>query len=124
MNEVNYSELADRYIELWNEHDPERRHELIQHTFAENGAYRDPLLAGDGREGISGMIGEAQTQFGHYRFRRTGPVDAHHDRIRFTWDLSDNGIDVQVAGIDFGVVNEDGLFESITGFFDIFPGAE
>jgi len=124
VNESKVTALADCYIDLWNERDPGQRRHLIERIFSETGTYRDPLLAGDGRSGIEAMIAEAQTQFGHYRFRRTGPVDVHHDRIRFTWELSDNGDDVQVAGIDFGAINGDGLFDSIAGFFDIYPGGE
>ena len=124
MPETDFTQLADRYIDLWNAHDSALRTDLVERTFSEDGTYRDPLLTGDGRSGIEAMIAAAQPQFGHYRFHRTGPVDAHHDRIRFTWELSDNGADVQVAGIDFGVVSADGLLDSITGFFDIYPGAQ
>ncbi len=124
MNDTDYTELADRYIEMWNTQDQAQRRDLIARTFAAEGTYLDPLLTGEGRDGIEAMIATAQPQFGHFRFRRTGPVDSHHNRIRFTWELSDQGADIQVAGIDFGVVNEDGLLESITGFFDRFPGSE
>lgn len=114
--------LVDRYLEIWNERDAGARRRLIAKTWTEDATYADPLLEGVGHDGIDAMIGAAQAQFGHYRFRLTGAIDAHHDRIRFSWELSDDGADVQVAGVDFGVVSADGRLASITGFFDIFPG--
>ena len=51
------------------------------------------------------------------RFRRQSGVDAHHDQVRFAWDLADDDGAVTVAGVDVGVVADDGRLVSITGFF-------
>lgn len=117
-----FAELIDRYIAAWNETNDERRSALIARTFTENASYLDPLMAGDGREAIAGMIAAVQQRFPGYRFRRKGEVDAHHDRVRFTWELAPEGGPVFVDGTDFAIV-ADGRLHAVTGFLDRQPGA-
>jgi hypothetical protein len=51
------------------------------------------------------------------RFRRSSGVDAHHDQVRFAWELGVPGGAVTVAGIDVGTLAADGRLRSISGFF-------
>ena len=44
-----HADLIDRYFDAWNEPDVARRRALIDATYASDAAYRDPLMAGDGR---------------------------------------------------------------------------
>jgi hypothetical protein len=113
-----HESLIDRYIETWNEADPARRRALIARTWAEGGAYLDPALESQGAEGIDGMIAAVQARFPGCRFRRTGPVDGHHDRVRFPWTLAPEQGDPVVSGVDFAVVSADRRLASVTGFFD------
>src|SRR5262249_40178199 len=82
------TDLIDRYIATWNETDGARRRDLIAATWVEDAAYLDPMLVGDGHDGIDAMIAAVQERFPGHRFRRTGDVESHHDRVRFTWDLA------------------------------------
>ena len=118
---ANATDLVDRYIAIWNERDPDARRRLIAQTWTDEARYLDPMLQGDGPEGIDAMTAGVQAQFPAHRFRRTGEVDAHHDRIRFTWELAENGTAPLIAGVDFGVVSEDGRLSMITGFLDLVP---
>ncbi len=90
-----FTTLAERYIAAWNETDPGTRRELIARTWAEDGSYLDPLMSGEGHDGINAMIGAAQTQFPGYRFRRTGELDAHNNVVGFgtqkSFDTMDPG---------------------------------
>ena len=114
--------VIDRYIAIWNETDPARRRDLIAQTWTEDASYLDPLLSGDGRDGIDAMVRGVQERFPGHRFRRTGAIDAHHDRVRFSWELAAaEGEPPLVAGVDFGVVATDGRLRSITGFLDQAP---
>lgn len=114
------TEVVDRYIAIWNESDPLPRRELISLTWTEDGSYLDPLMRGDGREGIDAMTAAAQAQFAGLRFRRTSEVDAHHDRLRFAWELGPEEGAALAAGVDFGVV-AGGKLRSITGFLEFAP---
>ena len=117
------TDLIDRYIATWNETDFGRRRALIARTWTENASYFDPLVQGEGGDGINAMIGSVQDRFPGHRFRRTGEVESHHDRLRFTWELaSEDGITV-ARGTDFGIVASDGRLESVSGFFDHLPQA-
>ena len=76
--------IVRTYIEMWNETDPQRRRQLVTETVTEDAAYLDPVMAGNGPDGISEMIGGAQQQFPGHRFELMSGPDAHHDRVRFT----------------------------------------
>jgi hypothetical protein len=113
-------ELVDLYIATWNETDPARRRELIERTWTEDGQYLDPLMAGEGQEEIDAMINAVQARFPGYQFRRTSEIDAHHDRVRFSWELGPDGDGALAGGLDVGVI-ADGRLRSITGFLDFAP---
>ena len=110
--------LADRYIAIWNETDAATRRELIAKTWAEDGHYLDPLLAGDGHDGIEAMTAGFQSAYPGHTFRRVGTIDQHHDRIRFGWELVTPDGQTFVIGTDYGEITPDGLLRSITGFFE------
>lgn len=114
--------VVDQYIAAWNETDSELRHELIARTWTEDGNYLDPLMSGEGHDGINAMIRGVQNQFPGLRFRRTGELDAHNDRVRFSWELGSEGGPPLAGGVDFGVI-DNGRLQSITGFLDFVPGA-
>lgn len=113
--------LADRYIAMWNEKDSASRTALIAEIWSEDGSYVDPMLKGDGRDGIDEMVGRVHAKYPDHAFQRTSAVDAHNDRIRFNWSLAAPNEPPMVNGVDFGVV-ADGRLQSITGFFE--PAAQ
>ena len=115
MNDL--KELIDRYIAMWNETDPERRRALIAQTWTEDARYVDPALQAEGRAGIDEMVCGVHERFPGHRFRRTGDPDAHHDRVRFSWELAPEGGSAVVKGVDFAVVAGQRL-QTVTGFFD------
>jgi SnoaL-like domain len=111
--------LVNTYIEMWNESDPERRRALVARTVTDDARYLDPVMAGEGIDGISAMIGGAQQQFPGHRFALIAGPDGHHDRVRFSWSLVADGSSTPVAvGHDFATLGEDGRMRSITGFLD------
>lgn len=111
------TDLIDRYIAMWNETDAARRRDLIAQTWAEGASYVDPAVQGDGRDGIDAMVKAVQERFPGHCFRRTSDVDAHHDRVRFTWTLAPAHGPAIVSGTDFAVIAADRL-QAVTGFFD------
>jgi hypothetical protein len=115
-------DLVDRYIAIWNETDADRRRSLITATWTEDAAYVDPLMAGEGRDGIDAMVVGVQTQFPSLKFRRTSDVDAFADRLRFGWELGPDDGPALAGGVDFGRM-VDGRLAAITGFLDFAPQA-
>ena len=111
------STTIDNYIAIWNEADAERRRRLIARTWSEDATYVDPLMSGEGHDGIDSMVAAAQEQFPGHRFELSEGPEAHHDRVRFTWQLvPENGGTVAAVGFDFGELAPDGRLRSVTGF--------
>ena len=109
--------VVETYIATWNEADPERRRQLVEQTWSEPASYVDPLMSGRGKDEIDVMIGAAQQQFPGHRFELIDGPDAHHDRVRFTWQLVPAAGGAPVAfGFDFGTLAADGRLEAVTGF--------
>lgn len=120
---TNLTDLIDRYIAMWNETDEARRRDLIAGVWTESASYLDPVLEGEGRSGIEAMVRGVQERFPGHRFRRTSEVDAHHDRLRFCWELGPETGPAVVKGTDIGIVAA-GRLQAITGFFDAAPAAQ
>ena len=122
MNDI--TETVDRYLSAWNEPDPARRAELIDAVWAEDGRLIDPPLTGEGHDGISEMAAALQQHYAGHRFRRVSGVDAHHDHLRFAWELVGPDGEVAIKGLDVGELGEDGRLRRITGFFGELPAHE
>jgi len=106
---------------MWNETDLARRGDDIGRAWAGDGSYIDPQLEARGHAALSEMVGAVQARFPGYRFRRVSGIDAHHNVLRFAWELvAPDGL-VASAGIDVGVLAPDGRLQSITGFFGELP---
>jgi hypothetical protein len=111
--------VVDTYIATWNEPDADRRRALAEETFSPDGSYVDPLMSGEGAEGIAAMIGGARAQFPGHRFVLAVPPDAHHDVVRFAWQLVGEADGSTVAvGQDFATVADDGRLRSVVGFLE------
>jgi hypothetical protein len=114
--------IVHRYIDVWNEVDPQRRRALVAEVFAEDADYTDPLAAVRGHTAIDQFVAAAQAQFAGLEFSLAGPVDAHHAQTRFTWHLGSPGSDSPVAvGFDVAILENDRL-RSVYGFLDKAPG--
>ena len=119
MNDV--TTTVDTYFEMWNETDPATRAGLIERAWADGGRYVDPLLEAEGHAAISDMVAGVHAQFPGHRFRRTSGIEAHHDQVRFAWELTAPDGTVTVAGLDVGELAGDGRLRRITGFFGEVP---
>ena len=110
-----------RYLEAWNERDAATRRAIIDEIWAQGGTYTDPLAAVAGRDGIDAAIAAVQAQFPTLVFRLGGPVDAHHELARFTWELGPAGGEALVVGFDVAVFDGDGRIHAVLGFLDRVP---
>lgn len=115
------TDLVDRYLATWNEGDPAARRAAIDALWTEDGAYTDPLAAVVGPERIDAVIGAAREQFAGLVFRAAGTPDAHHDLVRFGWELAPEGGEALVVGFDVAVLAADGRIRAVHGFLDRVP---
>jgi hypothetical protein len=116
-----YDELAQRYIDTWNETDPDARRAAVDQLYAEAARYVDPLAEADGREAIATMIGAVHEQFPGFTFRLAGPVDGHHNQARFGWELGPQGSPAPIVGFDVAVIDGSGRIQTVLGFLDKVP---
>lgn len=121
MQEINA--LVDNYFAMWNEADDARRHALIETTWADDARYVDPMFDVAGTDGLNAMVVGVHGQFPGHRFRLVGPVDSHHDRARWDWELvGPDGVAI-ATGVDVAALAPDGRLTSVTGFIAQAPVA-
>lgn len=112
------AELIDRYLEIWNETDAERRRALIARTWTPDASYLDPVLCGQGHDGIDAMVQAVHAKYPGLKFARSGRIDAHNDRVRFGWSFAAEHGPALARGLDIAVIAPDGRLAQVTGFFD------
>ncbi|MGQ0839531.1 nuclear transport factor 2 family protein [Actinokineospora sp.] len=116
-------ELVDRYIAVWNIGDADDRRAAVADLWTEGGVYTDPLMDVEGHDAINGGIGAALAQFAGHEIKLLGDVDAHHNIVRFHWELVPvGGGESVVEGFDVAVADE-GKFTGVYGFIDKMPAA-
>ena len=115
--------VADRYLAAWNETDPEARRAAVDEVFSADVRYTDPMVDARGAEALAATIGAVQAQFPGFVFRLAGPADAHHDQVRFTWELGPEGAEAPVVGSDVALLDADGRISAVLGFLDRVPAA-
>ncbi len=113
------AQIAQLYVDSWNETDGDRRAGLLADLWTEDARYVDPMMAGQGRTQIDALIAGVHQQFPGFRFTLAGKPDGHGDKVRFSWTLGPDGQSL-VEGTDFGVV-ENGRLSAVTGFLDKVP---
>jgi hypothetical protein len=116
------NEIAEAYINVWNERDPTRRENLIASGWTEGAIYVDPLMRATGRSEIAGLIGAVHERFPDFRFSLLGKPDGFGANVRFSWGLGPQGEEPPIKGTDF-VTLENGQLDRVIGFLDEVPAA-
>ncbi|MCW2603551.1 MAG: putative isomerase [Pseudonocardiales bacterium] len=117
--------IAEEYIAAWNETDATLRAAAVGRLFAADARYIDPMMDVVGAAPLAEAIGAVHAKFPGWSFRLAGPVDGHHQQVRFSWELGP--VDAPagaapVAGFDVAQVAE-GRVTSVLGFLDRVPAA-
>jgi hypothetical protein len=120
---INFDELAQRYIDTWNQTDPDVRRTAVAQLYTADASYTDPLAAAEGHDGSAAMIGAVQDRFPGFTFRLAGPVDGHHNQARFGWELGPAGAEAPIIGFDVAVIDDSGRIQTVLGFLDKVPAA-
>ena len=113
-----HSAIAERYLATWNEPDAARRRSLIAALWSPQGRYADPLMSGQGHDGIARMIETARTQFPGCEFTARGEPDGHAPFVRFSWSLGPAGGAAVAGGTDVARLDDAGRIVEIIGFLD------
>lgn len=115
------TDLRQRYLDCFNETDPEVRADLIVHTWTPTATYVDPLADVAGYDALTALIAGIHEQFPRWVFTPVGEVETHHDVTRFRWGLGPAGAEPVVVGADIVTTDESGRISSVVGFLDQVP---
>lgn len=108
--------LIVRYTLAWSEADAEKRMQHLAAVWEDDGVYSDPLSEAPGREALHQLIGGFLAQNPGAFFELAGPVEHHHQHLRFFWKmLLANGSELR--GMDYGEISPNGKLSKIVGFF-------
>ncbi|HET7660186.1 MAG TPA: nuclear transport factor 2 family protein [Oryzihumus sp.] len=118
---TDFTQLAQSYIQTWNETDATARRAAVERLWAPTGRYVDPIVDVQGHEQIAATIGAVQERFAGMAFELLGGVDSHHAQARFQWGLGPAGQEPLVVGFDVLEVGQDGRVETVLGFLDRVP---
>ena len=55
--------VATAYIDLWNERAADRRREIFKANWTSDASYVDPLMSGDGHDGVDALIAASSSAF-------------------------------------------------------------
>jgi hypothetical protein len=122
-------ELADRYVALWNEPDPDSRRRLIAELWTEDGTHilQPPqeireiaagpgigltaTLEARGHAALEARATSAYEEFvapGSFSFRRRDNVERLADVVKFSWEMISTGGEVAAVGLEFLILGPDG----------------
>ena len=88
---TDHKTIAGRYIELWNRAHTEGR-EMLAENWTADARYADPLMSGDGHDGVDALIAGVQEKFPAFRFKLIGEPNGFGDHVGFSWPRPD-GVD-------------------------------
>ncbi|MDB5709423.1 MAG: polyketide cyclase [Sphingomonas bacterium] len=110
--------VAELYLASWNAVPAARA--AAMDIWSATATYRDPLMAGNGRDGIASMIDAAVANFPGHHFVLDGTPDGHGPFVRFSWAIRPiAGADAAVArGTDVVRLDGDGRIAEVIGFLD------
>ncbi|MGW3078089.1 MULTISPECIES: nuclear transport factor 2 family protein [unclassified Kitasatospora] len=116
------TDLAGRYIAIWNEADDDKRAAAIAELFTADATYTDPLADVAGHQDIGAVIAGARDQFKGLEFKVFGAADSNHNITRFQWELVPaGGGENIVIGFDVLATDAAGKVKSVFGFLDKVP---
>lgn len=110
--------LAQEYLALWNDADATSRDRRLSNHWTADALYADPLMTGEGREGIAVMIANARAQFPGHVFTLRNTPDAHGRFVRFSWTLTPEQGAPIAEGTDIVRLAADGRIAEVIGFLD------
>jgi hypothetical protein len=109
--------FVDRYINVWNEPDTDRRRETIRALWQEDAHHLSRTIEAVGYAGIETRVANAYEKWVKEKgniFRLRDGVDGHHGTVKLRWEMlpaadkDKRGGEVISIGFDFLVLGDDG----------------
>lgn len=116
-SQVELDETVKIYCDAWSEVDIDKRRQLLERVWVEDGTYTDPVSHVEGRDALLNRITAHFEKFPGTQIVPSSRADLHHGMIRFTWKFIGADGKVRNEGMDFGEIASDGRLRKIVGFF-------
>ncbi|MFT4572597.1 MAG: hypothetical protein ACI8TX_002953 [Hyphomicrobiaceae bacterium] len=120
MTQENDDSLANgplkHMLAAWNERDPEKIRGHLELALAPEVEFCDPQHHVTGLDRFETMVREFRAGIPDARCAHTSELDAHHNRVRYSWGVYD-GENLLVPGFDVVTFADDGRVLRIDGFF-------
>ena len=116
--------IVDDYLQAWNTTDPVVRSATVAAVYAVDARVCDPLFEVAGHEQLTALFAHFHEAYAGAKFRQKGAIDAHHQLLRWGWEMVGADGAVMLDGLDVGVLDDDGKLASVAGFFGLaLPGS-
>jgi hypothetical protein len=116
--------LIDRYCDVWNEPDANRRGELLAAIWAPGASYTDPTVHAPDAPALLAHIAGVRDKRPGAKIERTSQVDMHHGLARFEWRVTGADGTVLREGLDIAIISPEAtMILRMIGFFGPLPGA-
>jgi hypothetical protein len=103
------TDLANRYLAVWSEPDPERRRSAIAALWAQDGTHYVGTREARGYEALQARVTgsyEKNVRDGGNRFRLAGEIRGLRDAVTFQWEmLPAGGEEVLATGLEVLIVD-------------------
>lgn len=120
LNQNQLDDFITRYIGMWHESDPERRHQIVRDLWTEDAENITRRFAVRGLAEITSRVDRAHQEWvaaKGFMFRPAGNTDAHNNLIKFLWEMRPRGGGpAEARGLDIFVLNDDGRIRSLYQF--------
>jgi hypothetical protein len=114
-------DIVDAYAAAWNEPDEDKRRELLEKAWADDGIHVDGERTIVGRDALMDLIGAFQARQPWARTEFTSKPEEQRGSLRITWALKRaDGIAI-AEGVDYGELAEDGRLRKIVSFLGLLP---
>ena len=110
--------LIDRYCDVWNEPDGNRRRTLLAALWAPGATYTDPSVHAKDAEALLAHIAKVRAKRPGAKVLRSSEVDMHHGYARFAWRVVQADGTRLPEGLDIAFVSPEAtMILRIIGFF-------
>jgi len=116
MNQRDLDLLIEHYLGMWHEPDPATRREIVLALFAPDAVSFSPRITARGHDEIVARVARSYDAFvAHgYVFRAAAAASAHHELVRFVWEMVPKaGGSVEARGLDIFVLRGAGRIHAL-----------
>jgi hypothetical protein len=125
MDQQQLERFIARYVCMWHEPDAQRRSDIVQDLWAEDGENRSRRFAIQGHEAIVARVARAHDEWVAQKgfvFRPVGNTDVLGDVVKFVWEMvPKNGGAREALGLDVFLLQSDGRIRALYQFAEPLP---